>query len=466
MPDLAFAGRDLRDFDRRYAEQYFDATASALAEAAPAHLYLGARFTNGVRAPVAEASATRVDVLSINRYGSGVDTLPASLAADVPIIVSEFHFSANDTGLLSDGLRTVADQTARAEAYTRYLQTALNSDRVVGVHWLQYWDFPTSGRLNNSNDNSNLGFLTITDTPYAAMVEAARNIGAVIYESRAAGLQLPVIVVPPGQTLVDPTQWSGTTKLVKQGEGTLILEQPNSHSGGLVVEEGEVVIRSAAALNGGPLDIRAGARVTLDTGVSRVPVSAVMLDAAGRLDVARAGLVIAAGGFDAAAVRQAIVAGRSGGTWAGTSGITSAAAASTAGRAVGYAPGSNGSLVVAFAASGDTNLDGQVSVVDLVAIQSSGVYGTGAAAAWFQGDSNYDGVVSVVDMVAMQSSGVYGRGNYNPAPASQAAAPSSQATVSTATTSEAPSIFKLAFASLAEEQGPVSKATKKAFAAL
>jgi autotransporter-associated beta strand protein len=466
VPDLAFAGRDLRDFDRRYAEQYFDATASALAEAAPAHLYLGARFTNGVRAPVAEASATRVDVLSINRYGSGVDTLPASLAADVPIIVSEFHFSANDTGLLSDGLRTVADQTARAEAYTRYLQTALNSDRVVGVHWLQYWDFPTSGRLNNSNDNSNLGFLTITDTPYAAMVEAARNIGAVIYESRAAGLQLPVIVVPPGQTLVDPTQWSGTTKLVKQGEGTLILEQPNSHSGGLVVEEGEVVIRSASALNGGPLDIRAGARVTLDTGVSRVPVSAVMLDAAGRLDVARAGLVIAAGGFDAAAVRQAIVAGRSGGTWAGTSGITSAAAASTAGRAVGYAPGSNGSLVVAFAVSGDTNLDGQVSVVDLVAIQSSGVYGTGAAAAWFQGDSNYDGVVSVVDMVAMQSSGVYGRGNYNPAPASQAAAPSSQATVSTATTSEAPSIFKLAFASLAEEQGPVSKATKKAFAAL
>jgi autotransporter-associated beta strand protein len=274
------------------------------------------------------------------------------------------------------------------------------------------------------------------------------------------------IHVGPGQTVTDSTVLTGDTVLVKRGGGTLVLTLAHSHTGGLVVEEGEVVIRNAAALNGGPLDIRAGARVMLDTGVSRVPVSAVMLDAAGRLDVARAGLAIAAGGFDAAAVRQAIVAGRSGGTWTGTSGITSTAAASTAGRAVGYAPGSNGSLVVAFAASGDTNLDGQVSVVDLVAIQSSGVYGTGAAAAWFQGDSNYDGVVSVVDMVAMQSSGVYGQGNYNPAPASQAAAASSQATVSTVTTPEAPSIFKLAFASLAEEQGPVSKATKKAFTAL
>ena len=331
---------------------------------------------------------------------------------------------------------------------------------------------PPSGsyRLNLVGD-SLIGNGRSTDNDLDAATAAVSN-GSVEFRVSGGMVTVPgavnetVVTVPAGQTVTDSTVLTGDTVLVKRGGGTLVLTLAHSHTGGLVVEEGEVVIRNAAALNGGPLDIRAGARVMLDTGVSRVPVSAVMLDAAGRLDVARAGLAIAAGGFDAAAVRQAIVAGRSGGTWTGTSGITSTAAASTAGRAVGYAPGSNGSLVVAFAASGDTNLDGQVSVVDLVAIQSSGVYGTGAAAAWFQGDSNYDGVVSVVDMVAMQSSGVYGQGNYNPAPASQAAAASSQATVSTVTTPEAPSIFKLAFASLAEEQGPVSKATKKAFTAL
>jgi hypothetical protein len=83
-PDTSLAGADLRAFDRLYAERYFDETRSALAEAAPQHLYLGARFTNGVRPPVADASASRVDVLSINRYGTGVDTLPAPLTADVP----------------------------------------------------------------------------------------------------------------------------------------------------------------------------------------------------------------------------------------------------------------------------------------------------------------------------------------------------------------------------------------------
>ena len=408
VPDLAFAGRDLRDFDRLYAEQYFDATASALAEAAPSHLYLGARFTNGVRAPVAEASATRVDVLSINRYGTGVDTLPASLAADVPIIVSEFHFSANDTGLLSDGLRTVADQTARAEAYSRYLQTALNSDRVVGVHWLQYWDFPTSGRLNNSNNNSNLGFLTITDTPYAAMVEAARNIGAVIYESRAADLQIPAVVVPPGQTLIDPTQWSGTTRLVKQGEGTLILEQPNSHSGSTVVEAGTLVIRNPDALGTGTLAVRATATVRFDVGMSAVSLPRVELHPDALLDLGEAKVSVSPGGVDPTILRQAIIAGRNGGGWNGSSGVASTAASVSAGsRAIGYQIGSDGSATIMFTAVGDLNLDGQVDVFDLLAMDSGRRFGSTDTADWSQGDLDYDGRATIFDLLSIDAAGTF-----------------------------------------------------------
>ena len=408
VPDLAFAGRDLRDFDRLYAEQYFDATASALAEAAPSHLYLGARFTNGVRAPVAEASATRVDVLSINRYGTGVDTLPASLAADVPIIVSEFHFSANDTGLLSDGLRTVADQTARAEAYSRYLQTALNSDRVVGVHWLQYWDFPTSGRLNNSNNNSNLGFLTITDTPYAAMVEAARYIGAVIYESRAADLQIPAVVVPPGQTLIDPTQWSGTTRLVKQGEGTLILEQPNSHSGSTVVEAGTLVIRNPDALGTGTLAVRATATVRFDVGMSAVSLPRVELHPDALLDLGEAKVSVSPGGVDPTILRQAIIAGRNGGGWNGSSGVASTAASVSAGsRAIGYQIGSDGSATIMFTAVGDLNLDGQVDVFDLLAMDSGRRFGSTDTADWSQGDLDYDGRATIFDLLSIDAAGTF-----------------------------------------------------------
>ncbi|MEZ6192101.1 MAG: hypothetical protein R3C45_12555 [Phycisphaerales bacterium] len=127
---------------------------------------------------------TYADVVSINRYGPDVSVLPAGFEGDKPLISGEYHFSANDTGLLSDGLKTAADQTDRADKFATYLTSALNDDRYVGVHWLQYWDYPSAGKLNSNNNNSNLGFVSITDTPYTEMVDAARTVGASLYETR------------------------------------------------------------------------------------------------------------------------------------------------------------------------------------------------------------------------------------------------------------------------------------------
>ena len=52
---------------------------------------------------------------------------------------------------------------------------------------------------------------------------------------------------------------------------------------------------------------------------------------------------------------------------------------------------------------------------DLVAINSSGKYGTGTASVWSQGDFNYDGVTNVFDLVGINTAGTYGQGNYLPA---------------------------------------------------
>jgi hypothetical protein len=183
-PNLTAANADLVAFDVLYANQYFSTTQQAMREAAPNHLYLGARVTGGVRVSAAQAAVAYCDVVGINRYGPDISVLPAGLEGDVPLISGEFHYSANDTGLWSDGLKPVADQTARASSYTTYLESALDSDRYVGVHWLQYWDFPTAGKLNSNNNNSNLGFVSITDTPYTEMVDAARSVGADLYETR------------------------------------------------------------------------------------------------------------------------------------------------------------------------------------------------------------------------------------------------------------------------------------------
>lgn len=183
-PNLAGADADLRAFDVLYANQYFSTTQQGMREAAPNHLYLGARFTGGVRVAPAQAAVQYADVISINRYGPDVSVLPAGLEGDVPLISGEYHYSANDTGLLSDGLKTAADQADRADKFATYLTSALNDNRYVGVHWLQYWDFPAAGKLNSNNNNSNLGFVSVTDTPYTEMVDAARTVGASLYETR------------------------------------------------------------------------------------------------------------------------------------------------------------------------------------------------------------------------------------------------------------------------------------------
>jgi len=125
---------------------------------------------------------------------------------------------------------------------------------------------------------------------------------------------------------------------------------------------------------------------------------------------------VAAGGLDATEIRDALIAGRNGGSWDGDSGIiSSAASAAAAGtRAVGYIVNPDGSGTVSFAAPGDTDLNGQVNVFDLVTIDASGTYGSGGASVWNDGDFNYDGVTNVFDLIGIDGAGVYGAGDYFP----------------------------------------------------
>jgi autotransporter-associated beta strand protein len=135
----------------------------------------------------------------------------------------------------------------------------------------------------------------------------------------------------------------------------------------------------------------------------------------GAIDLGAGAITVAAGGISAEDLRADIIAGLNGGTWDGVNGITSSLAASSAGtRAVGYVANADGSAVVSFAAPGDTDLNGQVNVFDLVGIDAAGTFGTGAASDWSGGDFNYDGVTNVFDLIGIDSSGAYGSGNYFP----------------------------------------------------
>ena len=179
----------------------------------------------------------------------------------------------------------------------------------------------------------------------------------------------------------------------------------------LTINAGTVTGATAVSIGaGGRMSLGGNARLSLSLGGLAVDQAA-----GGRLDVGAGEVLIAADGITATELRADLVAGRSGGSWNGTGGITSATAAATGGaRTVGYVVSSDGSARVSFAAPGDTNLDGQVNVFDLVTMMGSGTYGTGRSAVWSEGDFNYDGLTDVFDLVGVGSAGAYGRGNYFP----------------------------------------------------
>ncbi|MDA1041625.1 MAG: YHYH protein, partial [Planctomycetota bacterium] len=244
-------------------------------------------------------------------------------------------------------------------------------------------------------------------------VKTANLTGSVALPSAAVQYNGDVVLtVPDGTTLTDVSARANDVRLVKQGLGTLVLDQANTNSGGLLVEAGEVIVKNVASLGTGLLEIRAGARVTLDVGANRIPLARLELLGSGALDVASGSFLLAAGSYDLAMVRALIETARSSGTWSGV-GITSSSIQSETFRAVGYSEQPDGSLVIGYSAVGDATMDGSVNIQDLVAMVASGKYGSEETdAQWWEGDFNYDGLFNIVDIVAVSASGLYNSGPY------------------------------------------------------
>ena len=263
-----------------------------------------------------------------------------------------------------------------------------------------------------------LSSLTAADGAYVlTLVAAASGItdvdggGLTADASRSWTLDTS-IVVAAGQAVTDTTAYTGGFQVVKRGGGTLILAGASSHSGGTRVEAGEVVVRSVAALGAGPVWVSPGATLTLDAGAAGLSIPSLTLDEGGLIELGDGRLTIAAGGFTESVVRARLVAGRGDGGWAGASGIESRAASSRAGGAVGYAEGGDGSLTIAVAAAGDTNLDAVVDIIDIGNLIAGSMYDAGMAAGWSQGDFNYDGLFDVLDVLEAVGATLYDAGPY------------------------------------------------------
>lgn len=215
---------------------------------------------------------------------------------------------------------------------------------------------------------------------------------------------------------------SGAMSLAKTGLGTLVLNAANTLTGSTSVQAGRLQLAHPSALASSRLVPLAGGTVTLSPGL-QTTVGGLAPNAGGRIDVGT-GLVTVAAGLASNDLVTALVTGMGDGSWNGTSGITSTAAASSEGsRTVGWLDNGDGSMTLGYAAPGDTNLDWIVDSLDLANFLSSGKLDSGMTATWSEGDSNYDGLLDVLDAAGFLSSGLLDSGMYNTPAGSIAAVP-------------------------------------------
>jgi hypothetical protein len=155
-------------------QHYLDTINSAVRKHAPNHLNLGIRFGGEPHDDIIKA-AHGFDVFSVNIYRYA----PTRASFDrlyqltgKPIILGEFHLGASERGM-SAGLVQAMNQAERAQGYRYYVEQSAAHPAVIGTHWFQWLDQPVTGR--NDGENYNIGFIDVTDQPYAEMIAGAKR---------------------------------------------------------------------------------------------------------------------------------------------------------------------------------------------------------------------------------------------------------------------------------------------------
>ena len=287
-----------------------------------------------------------------------------------------------------------------------------------------------SGTAVLGSANSYTGQTTVSQG--TLMLTGTGSLGGSRAVSIAAGATLDARQLAGGYVLGAGQILSGSGGLrgsVTLAGGTLALSS--------LVVDGSAAISSltvsSGVIAGAPrLSVLAGGSVVLQQATpATVAVAGLQVargsGGGGRIDVGSSRLDIAGGGIAATDLVAALVAGRNGGGWDGTAGITSSrAATAVAGgvdRSLGWRENPDGSFAVAVAAPGDTDLDGTVDILDVANVFGGGVFNAGLGAVWFDGDFNYDGSADILDIADFVSAGLFDTGPYGSAARPVAAVP-------------------------------------------
>lgn len=226
--------------------------------------------------------------------------------------------------------------------------------------------------------------------------------------------------------------------IYKKGKGTLIIKPPANPSApnrpickSIVVADGTVILADKGASNSSTtlaclspeskIDLSVGPETVICRNVQfgSIPLSSSSSYTSssrvysGTINIGFGGLLI-----DSVPsineIRSLLIAGRNDGSWNGSYGFVTNKEVNGI-KNIGYNITENGGVLIKWAASGDTNLDGFVDILDVSNILASNKYDSGATnATWIDGDFNYDGMLDILDVSLFLAQGSYDTGNYLP----------------------------------------------------
>ncbi len=175
---------DLGRFVTALATRYFETIRDALRRHDTNHMYLGNRFAWHTKEAVL-AAARFCDVMSFNIYRALPEPDDPSTfeGYDRPIMIGEFHMGAVDRGMFHTGLVAARNQAERARMYQDYVRAAARNPKLVGCHFFKYVDESVTGRPGDG-ENYNIGFVSVSDTPYPEMVQAGKEVHSEVYKLR------------------------------------------------------------------------------------------------------------------------------------------------------------------------------------------------------------------------------------------------------------------------------------------
>lgn len=179
-----------KEFVYKTYDKFIRLINNAIKKYDPNHLNLGLRFGGNPPEEILAASANiGFDVFSLNVYSYRIsDSILEKIDnyTDLPIIIGEFHFGTPEKGL-APGLAQTINQKERGIAYSYYVENASAHPSVVGTHWFQWLDQPSTGRYDG--ENYNIGFIDVTDLPHTELVNEAINTHEKIFEIHSGNIQ-------------------------------------------------------------------------------------------------------------------------------------------------------------------------------------------------------------------------------------------------------------------------------------